>query len=135
MTVMTRHTQLKLARSALLVLLALSGCGKSATEPNPTTSESPAPATPQSSPLTEFEEALRYVKNGQFNYIWIFSRKDGKPFTSEDSPFLRANAPQVVDWVKADGGRKFLAGTNFNLEEGNLAKLRKRYVVEDWTGK
>lgn len=76
------------------------------------------------------------MKNGQYTYILIFSRKDGKPLEPADSSFLRTNAPQVVDWVRADKeGRKIIAGTNFNLEEGNLAQLKKRFVVEDWTGK
>jgi hypothetical protein len=129
-------TQLKSAAIILLVLLVLSGCGKSAPEANTTsTTASPAPAqaTPRSSPRTEFEEALQHVKNGRFTYIWVFTRKDGKPFTPEDSPILRSNAPQVVDWVKADGNKKFLAGTNFDLEQNNLTQLRKRYVVELYT--
>jgi len=133
---MLRHTQLKYLSTALLVLLALSGCSNSATNTNAptTTADSSPPATPQSSPRTEFEEDLQYVKNGQFAYIWVFTRKDGKPFAPEDSPILRTNAPQVVDWVSTDGGKKFLAGTNFNLEDGNLTPLRKRYVVELYTG-
>jgi len=28
-----------------------------------------------------------------------------------------------------------IAGTNFNLEEGNLGALKKRYNVEDYSGK
>ena len=78
---------------------------------------------------------MQFIRNGQFAYVWIFSRKDGKPLDAEDGKFLRTNAPQVVDWVRTDEGRKVIAGTNFNLEEGNLAALRKRFVVEDYTGK
>jgi hypothetical protein len=133
---MLRHTKSNYSSTALLVLLVLSGCGNSASNTNTatTTTESSPQATPQSSPRTEFEEDLQYVKNGQFAYIWVFTRKDGKLFGPEDSPILRTNAPQVVDWVSTDGGKKILAGTNFNLEEGNLTPLRKRYVVELYTG-
>jgi hypothetical protein len=91
--------------------------------------------TPQASPLTGFEKDLQYIRNGGFSYIWVFSRKDGKPLDPQDSAFLRTNAPQVVDWVTTDEGRKVIAGTNFNLEEGNLEALRKRYVTEDYTGR
>jgi len=28
-----------------------------------------------------------------------------------------------------------VAGTNFNLEEGNMEVLKKRFVVEDYSGK
>jgi hypothetical protein len=97
--------------------------------------ETPAQSTPESSPLTGFAKDLSYIKNGRFSYIWVFSRKDGKPLDKDDSTFLRTNAPQVVDWVITDEGKKVIAGTNFNLEEGNLALLKKRFNAEDYTGK
>ncbi|HEX5601293.1 MAG TPA: hypothetical protein VFX63_02045, partial [Pyrinomonadaceae bacterium] len=65
----------------------------------------------------------------------IFSRKDGKPLDKNDSAFLRTNAPQVVDWVTTEEGRKVIAGTNFNLEEGNLEALKKRYNAEDYSAR
>jgi hypothetical protein len=112
-------------------------CGNSSSTTNSEPSAStPAPATsPQSSPLTGFEKDLQYIRNGGYTYIWIFSRKDGKPLDRDDSAFLRTNAPQVVDWVTTEEGRKVIAGTNFNLEEGNLEALRKRFVTEDYSGR
>jgi hypothetical protein len=65
----------------------------------------------------------------------LISRKDGKPLEPGDTIFLKANAPQVVDWVRTDEGRKVFAGTNFNLEEGNLEVLKRRYNMEDYSGK
>lgn len=120
----------------LVVALFLTGCSGSTTE---TASETPPPASPQptvqSSPLTGFQKDLQFIRNGQFSYVWVFSRKDGKPLDKNDGAFLRTNAPQVVDWVQTDEGKKVIAGTNFNLEEGNLEALRKRFVVEDYTGR
>ena len=120
----------------LAMTLFLGACSSN----SPSTSNlAPTPAstspTPQASPLTGFEKDLQYIRNGGFTYIWIFSRKDGKPLAPDDSNFLRTNAPQVVDWVITDEGRKVIAGTNFNLEEGNLAALRKKYVTEDYSGR
>jgi hypothetical protein len=122
--------------SVILLALLLAGCGGSTNETvsNTPPSDSPAP-TVQSTPQTEFEKDMQFIRNGRFSFVWIFSRKDGKPLDAADSNFLRTNAPQVVDWVKTDQGRKVIAGTNFNLEEGNLSVLRKRFVVEDYTGK
>ena len=117
-----------------LVSLLLVGCGDGA--PGGTSSPSPAPVQVVSpSPATGFEKDLQYIRNGQYTYVWIFSRKDGKPLEPQDSIFLRINAPQVVDWVTTDEGRKVIAGTNFNLEEGNLELLKKRFVAEDYSGK
>ena len=121
----------------LLVVLLLGACGgapsNSNTASTPPTATAPAPSP---SPKTEFEQNLQYVRNGGFTYIYVVSRKDGKPLERTDSDFLRAKAPQVVDWVKADGGLKtFIGGTNFNLEEGNMGELKKRFNVEDYTGR
>src|ERR1044072_2803441 len=95
----------------------------------------PPPAASPTASLTAFEQDLQYIRNGQYTYIWVFSRKDGKPLESTDSAFLRTNAPQVGDWVTTDGGKKVIAGTNFNLEEGNLEALKKRYVAEDYSNR
>jgi len=113
--------------------LSQSGCQKGNYETTPA-----VPATspkPQASPLVGFARDLQYIKNGQYTYVWVFSRKDGKALDKEDSQFLRTNAPQVVDWVMTDEGKKVIGGTNFNLEEGNLALLKKRFVAEDYSGK
>jgi hypothetical protein len=119
----------------LILALLLVGCSGSAPSNSHTDTVTALPARPSPSPLTGFEKDLQYIRNGQFTFIWIFSRKDGKPLEPADSIFLRTNAPQVVDWVTTDEGRKVIAGTNFNLEEGNLEALKKRYVAEDYTGR
>jgi hypothetical protein len=124
-----------------LVLLSLaltSACNGTPPAANTNSSPAPSPAsspTPRASPLTGFERDLQYIRNGQFTYVWVFSRKDGKPLNKEDASFLRTNAPQVIDWVTTDEGRKVIAGTNFNLEEGNLAVLQKRFVTEDYSSR
>ena len=120
----------------LTFAILVAGCGGDSAPANANSnSASATPAGPAPSPLTGFEKDLQYIRNGQFTYVWVFSRKDGKPLEPADSIFLRTNAPQVVDWVTTDEGRKVIAGTNFNLEEGNLELLKKRYVVEDYTNK
>lgn len=120
----------------LVVVLLFGACGGGT--PTDTSNSSPAPAgspTPAPSPLTGFEKDMQYIRDGGYTYVWIFSRKDGKPLDRDDGAFLRTNAPQVVDWVTTDEGRKVIAGTNFNLEEGNLEALKKRFVTEDYTGR
>ena len=121
----------------LVVALLFAGCS-SAPPANTNSNSSTAAASPAASapsPLTGFEKDLQYIRNGQYTYIWVFSRKDGKPLEPSDSAFLRTNAPQVVDWVTTDGGKKVIGGTNFNLEEGNLEELKKRYVAEDYSAR
>jgi hypothetical protein len=125
-------------RLGLIVLATIvaAGCsGGTPTVSNSGPAATPAASVPAPSPLTGFERDLQYIRNGGFSYVWVFSRKDGKPLDKDDSAFLRTNASQVVDWVTTDEGRKVIAGTNFNLEEGNLEALKKRFVAEDYTGR
>ena len=118
----------------LTLVFSLWGCSSQPASESysPTSTQTPIP---QASPLTGFEKDLKYIKDGQYTYVWIFSRKDGKPLDKDDAAFLRTTAPQVVDWVTTDEGKKVIAGTNFNLEEGNLNLLKKRFIAEDYSGK
>ncbi len=123
-----------IALATLAAVISLTSCSSN-TNKSPSSS---APPTPQSSPTpakTGFEADLDYVRKGRYTYVLVFSRKDGKPLDKNDGAYLRTNAPQVVDWVTTDQGKKVIAGTNFNLEQGNLNLLKKRFVVEDFTGK
>jgi hypothetical protein len=113
--------------------LVLGGCRRSAPE---TAATEPLPSPlPTSSPLDDFDEALRFVRNGQFTYIWVITRKDGKPFDSEDGAIIRARASQIVDRTLTKDGKRIVAGSNFPFEEPNLVELRKRYVIEDYSNR
>jgi hypothetical protein len=121
----------------VFILLSLMACNGTPPAANNTPSPEPssAPAASPTAPLTGFEKDLQYIRNGGYTYVWVFSRKDKKPLDKDDGAFLRTNAPQVVDWVTTDEGRKVIAGTNFNLEEGNLAAMKKRFVTEDYSAR
>ena len=119
----------------IAVVLLFAGCGGStpSTTNTSTPSETSSTPAPSPSPQTPFEQDLQFIRNGGYTYIYIISRKDGKPLEPADSDFLRVNAPQIVDWASTDH-KKAVAGTNFNLEEGNLGVLRKRFNVEAYSG-
>jgi len=127
-----------ITRLTLLTLLltlsfpALTGCRRASTD-----DETPDNSTyrPEATPATQFERDLKYIREAHFAYIWVFSRKDGKEFTPEDSEVLRTNAPKVVDWVVTDEKKKVIGGSNFPLEGPQLAALQKRFNIEDYSAK
>jgi hypothetical protein len=119
--------------ATFFVAISLTSCGGKST--NSATPAGSTPSAPAPSPKTGFEADLEYVRKGQYTYVWVFSRKDGNPLDKTDGAYLRTNAPQVVDWITTDQGKRVIAGTNFDLEKGNLELLRKRFNVEDYTGK
>ncbi|HZI62230.1 MAG TPA: hypothetical protein VFD62_16065 [Pyrinomonadaceae bacterium] len=121
----------------VIVLLALmfAGCNRSTSE---TSVSNPTPlpsALPTSTPLNDFDEALRFVKNGQFTYIWVFTRKDGKPFDPADSVILKTKARQIVDFTMTKDRKRGVAGSNFPFEDADLVELQKRYVIEDYSAR
>ena len=122
-----------LVAMALLVAIS-SGCRRR------TNSEEESPPDtstyhPEATPATQFERDLKYVRDAHFAYVWVFSRKDGKEFTKEDSEALRTNAPGVVDWVTTDSNRKVIGGSNFAIDPPQMAALEKRFKIEDYSGK
>ena len=124
---------LLLLLTLLAVLIASCSANKAPTAANDQATSSTA--APAGTPLTGFAKDLDYVRKGQYTYVWAFSRKDGKPLDKDDAAYLRKNAPQVVDWVTTEEGKKVIAGTNFDLELGNMELLRKRFTVEDFTAR
>ena len=122
--------------AATALLFVLPACHRSTAtstsedEPTPDASFSPVPT-----PATEFERDMKYVRDAHFKYVWVLTRFDGREFTKEDGDFLRENAPKVVDWVGTDQKRKYIAGSNFDLDPTQMAALQKRYKVEDYSGK
>ena len=117
----------------LVAAISLNSCSSGNTNVGESSNAGPAPAP---SPKSGLEADLDYVRKGQYTYVWVFSRKDGKPLDKDDGAFLRTNAPQVVDWVTSDPGKKYVvAGTNFDLAQGNLDLLKKRFNAEDYTGR
>jgi hypothetical protein len=115
-----------------LSLTAFSACRRGASD-----DDTPDNSTyrPESTPATEFERDLKFVRDGHFAHVWVFSRKDGKELASEDSAVLHTNAPRVVDWLKTDGNKKAIGGSNFDIEPAQMAALQKRFKVEDYSGK
>jgi len=115
-----------------LAVASFSGCHRRGAD-----DETPDTSTyrPEATPATQFERDLKYIRGGHFTYVWIFSRKDGKTLTPDDSEALRTNAPKVVDWVTTDEKKKVIAGSNFPIEPPQLVALQKRFNVEDYSGK
>lgn len=94
----------------------------------------PAASSPKQQ--TQLEKDLDFVRTGQFIYVFIFTRKDGGIFTSDDNTYLKANSPQETNqWIISDGGRRVIAGTNFEFKQEHFDALNKRFNIENVSGK
>jgi hypothetical protein len=122
------RTILRISLFAVFALLSFTACQRSTPDEEPLDTST---YRPLATPLTELEQKLKDVRDGHFQFVWVFRRLDGQQFTSEDSQLLRTNAPRVVDWVGLDDKKTYIAGSNFPIEEKNLAVLQKRFTIED----
>lgn len=121
--------------TALVCVLGISAGCRKADSTNPT-AEQTTPSKPAASPLVGFAKDLQFIKDGNFTYIYVLSRKDKKPFDADDKEFLNKNAPQIVDRAATEDKMKIIVGTNFNLaDEGKMDLLKKRYEIEDYSGR
>ena len=95
-----------------------------------------APASAKQTPATAFEKDLNYARNGQFSHIYVIARQDGDKFQPGDFSYLKTNAPRETNmWLLTDERHRVIAATNFEFTPENLDALRKKFTVEDYTGK
>lgn len=72
------------------------------------------------------------MQTANFKYIYVFRRKDGGVFNSEDKAFLRTNAPTETNrFIATDEEKAYIAGSNFMFPEENLTALAERFEIED----
>jgi hypothetical protein len=116
-----------------LALTSFSACRQTAS--NDQTPDTSTYRPPAATPGTQFERDMKFIRDGHFTHVWVFSRKDGKDLTKEDSDALRTNAPKIVDWVTTDGNKKVIGGSNFPIDPPQMTALEKRFKIEAYSGK
>lgn len=84
--------------------------------------------------VDDFAERLKDLRTANFEFIFVFRRKDGAELTSEDKQFLKATAQPEPNRLVLTGDKKaVIAGSNFVFEEKVLQNLRSRFNVEDYS--
>ncbi len=81
-----------------------------------------------------FERDLQTMKNADFDFVYVFRRKDGGVFDGEDKKYLKANAPVFTNrFILSDENKVAIAGSSYKFEAGNLENLQKRFVIENFS--
>lgn len=118
--------------SIAATILPGAGC-----QPNQTVLKDVAPPTPMETveaKKTTLEEDLNEMRTANFGFIFVFRRKDGGVFDKEDQKFLRENTPPETNrWRRSEDGKAFIAGSGFTFAPEQLAALRNRFNVEDYS--
>jgi len=92
------------------------------------------PAVVGENKVSDFERDLQSMKTADFDFIFVFRRRDSGVFDSEDKKYLRANTPTGTNrFVSTDEARAFIAGSRYPFLPENLEALRSRFLVEDYS--
>lgn len=84
--------------------------------------------------LSDFERDLQSMKTANFDYIFAFRRNDNGVFDTDDKKYLRANTPPGTNrFISTDENRAFIAGSLYPFSPENLAALRNRFRIEDYS--
>ena len=100
-------------------------------QPTPAPPVSTADSTPSATTLEEDVEAMRVA---DFNFIYVFRRKDGAAMDADDKRFVGTITPPEINRRKlSDGGKAIILGSNFRLPPENLKQLTDRFAFQDFS--
>ncbi len=90
-------------------------------------------ATDSAAPtINAFESDIKSMQTANFDFIYIFRRKDGGKLTAEDKKFAKANAPfETNRFIVSDEERAIIAGSNTKFAPANLEALKSGFEVTD----
>jgi len=94
-----------------------------------------APAErPSLAELTGIDADVAAMRTADFNFIYVFRRKDGGVLNSDDRSFMNANTPYEINRKKlVDGGRALIVGSNFRFPAENFKVMKERFSFEDFS--
>jgi len=117
--------------ASVLAALVCGGCAnqqilRSAATPTPD------PAAAAATPLNALEQEINAMRTADFNFIYIFRRKDGAALDPEDKKTASANIPPEINRRKViEDGRAVIIGSNYRLPPENYKVMSSRFAVED----
>lgn len=135
----THGKKIRVRRLAAVFLLTAAATAGLACKPNqrilnsaatPTPSNAPTvQGTPSTSTIGQDVEAMR---NADFNFIYVFRRRDGGPIDADDKRFAGAITPPEINRRKlSDGDKAIILGSNFRLPPDVMKKMTDRFAFQD----
>lgn len=92
-------------------------------------------ANSQAEPATRsFERDLETMRTANFDFIYVFRRKDGAPLDGDDKKYVKLNSPiETNRFILSDEEKAVIAGSKYKFAEQNLMALRDRFNIEDFS--
>ncbi len=84
--------------------------------------------------LTDFQREVRSLKTADFDYIFVFKRKDGDALTADDKQFIKEKAHYATNrFTLSEDGKAVFTGSNYKFEESSLEELKARFDFQDFS--
>ena len=104
-----------------------SGNTNSAQSSSSETNSAPA-ATPS------LEQDVEAMRNADFNFIYVFRRKDGQRLDADDRKFMSAVIPVEINRrTISDSGKVLICGSNFRIPPEAWNEMKVRYTFDDYS--
>ncbi len=84
--------------------------------------------------LSPFDSDIQAMRDADFNFIYVFKRKDGRVFDSDDKHFVIERTPPEINRRRVgDEGKWIILGSNFRVAPDALKEMKERFVFEDYS--
>jgi hypothetical protein len=78
------------------------------------------------------ERDVQAMRDADFNFIYVFQRKDGGVLDAEDKRFVAERTPPEINRRRVGDTEKWIIlGSNFRLEPKVLDEMKERFAFED----
>jgi hypothetical protein len=85
-------------------------------------------------PKNSFARDLETMRTANFDFIYVFRRKDGAPLDADDKKYVKLNSPTETNrFILSDEDKAVIAGSKYKFAEQNLMALRDRFNIEDFS--
>jgi hypothetical protein len=79
-----------------------------------------------------FDQDLTAMRTADFNFVYVFRRRDGGVFNPDDKAFISSTTPPEMNRkTLSDGGKAVIVGSNFRMPADILNVFKSRFVIED----
>lgn len=80
------------------------------------------------------ERDLQTMRDADFDFVYLFRRKDGAALDGEDKKYLKANSPVSTNrFILTDENKAVIAGSSYKFEPENIENLQKRFAIENFS--
>ena len=92
------------------------------------------PANSIAKVVNSFERDLETMRTADFDFIYVFRRKDGGQMDGEDKRFVKDNSPaQTNRFIVSDEEKAIIAGSKFKFAPENIKALQERFALADFS--